>query len=331
MNTTAVQPQSAPADSWDFSQQPERERLDALEMQLASSHLPWAIQGKPLGDFDARMQYRYFNDFRIVHCVCDPFKGSRSVQEISNTDKGYLSLLYVRKGAEHLCIDGKDVLLKHGDMVIWNSQSDISFNVLEPLDKVSILMPETALTSVFPCAADYTGIVVPKAVGVGATLGNHVNTLCNQLNNLCGESLSAMMRPTMEMVAATFSNFSEISPSTMKHIALNRAKQYIINNLHEDDLSPSTIAASLNITPRYLHMLFQEEAVSVGNWIKTRRIERSKDDLLRSLVTKESISGIAFRWGFNDASHFSRTFKQQTGLSPRAFLNQSRDTFLKLR
>ena len=35
------------------------------------------------------------------------------------------------------------------------------------------------------------------------------------------------------------------------------------------------------------------------------------------------MSDIAFSWGFNDAAHFSRSFKEQYGMSPREFRQQA--------
>ncbi len=319
----ANQVESANVQQWMLSQQPAHERADAWESQLSSSHLPWVIQEALQGNFDARMQYRFIDDFRFIQCHCDPFRGARAVSEISNTDQAYLCLLYVRKGREKLIIDGKELLLAPGNMMIWNSQSKISFQVLEPFEKISILMPEKVLAGVFPNVVDYTGTIVPDTDPVGATLSSHINTLYNQLDNLHESALAALMRPTMELMAAAFSSYSQISPSTMKHIALGRVKKYIVDNIGEVKLTPSTIAARHNITPRYLHMLFKEEGVSVCNWIKARRVEGSKGDLVRSVVTKESVSEIAYRWGYNDVSQFSRTFKQYTGFSPREFLKQT--------
>jgi len=34
---------------------------------------------------------------------------------------------------------------------------------------------------------------------------------------------------------------------------------------------------------------------------------------------ERNITEIAFFWGFSDSSHFSRSFKQQFGVSPRTF------------
>ena len=37
-------------------------------------------------------------------------------------------------------------------------------------------------------------------------------------------------------------------------------------------------------------------------------------------LARSSLSEIAFSWGFNDASHFSRSFRERHGMSPRDWL-----------
>lgn len=322
---THLYPLHGETQVWSAMQAPDAQRLDLWEEQLCASHLSWALNEKPANNFDATLRFRFFNGYRIVNCASPNFSGFRSSQEISRTDGAYLALLYIKSGCERLKTGAMDAVLQAGDLVIWNSQESIDFRVLEPLEKVSIIMPEKTLTSVFPNAPDFTNIVVPGQNGIGATLASHVSTLCDQLDYLSTEALCSMMRPTMEMMAATFSNHRRLSPATMKHIGLNRVKQYIIQNLHDPDLTPTRIAQAHNISSRYLHMLFEGEGVTVGHWIRERRLERCKDDIFQSLVSRQSISDIAYRWGFSDQSHFSRAFKMHTGLSPRAYLNHVRE------
>ncbi|HWB91593.1 MAG TPA: AraC family transcriptional regulator [Puia sp.] len=50
-----------------------------------------------------------------------------------------------------------------------------------------------------------------------------------------------------------------------------------------------------------------------ANYIKTKRLERARDLLQVSTLT---IGEIAFQTGFNDIPHFSRSFKQQFGITP---------------
>jgi AraC family transcriptional regulator len=49
------------------------------------------------------------------------------------------------------------------------------------------------------------------------------------------------------------------------------------------------------------------------------------DFAARKLVTSdEPLTGIALAAGFSDQSHFSRTFKRQTGMTPATFRISSR-------
>ena len=55
----------------------------------------------------------------------------------------------------------------------------------------------------------------------------------------------------------------------------------------------------------------------VGEWIRAQRLEGCRRDLARSGRTAPTIAFIAHRWGFGDATHFSRTFREAYGMSPR--------------
>ncbi len=54
-------------------------------------------------------------------------------------------------------------------------------------------------------------------------------------------------------------------------------------------------------------------------YIRQRRLENCRKDLLDPIQIGARISDIAFRWGFNDLSHFSRVFKQRYDYSPKDY------------
>lgn len=322
-----IEPQSN-VESWSTRSFLQEERCDAWQDIISVSHLPWKLAKATEDDFDAKLAYRFFNDYRIIRCECSAQEGFRSINEIAASDGAYLNLLYIRKGQEQLHLEDKALWLKEGDMVIWDSTEKMSFHVPDKLEKVSLLIPESALTSVFANAHDYSGIVIPKKSGVGSMLANHIENMEKHMWHLSSQDLTAMMEPTMAIMAAAFGSYANISPNTMRHMTLNRIKQFIISRLNEADLTPATIAAAHNITPRYLHMLFEDQEQTVSHWIKCRRLDRCKDDLAKSIVTGQSVSEIAFKWGFNDLSHFSRSFKARFGMSPREFIKAMRVEFL---
>lgn len=97
----------------------------------------------------------------------------------------------------------------------------------------------------------------------------------------------------------------------------SRVRSFIDARLADPDLSPSQIAASCGISLRRLHRIFADTSWSVCSWIRHRRLEKCRQALLDPAQDNLSISQIAFRWGFNDAAHFSRSFRAAYNYSPR--------------
>lgn len=104
---------------------------------------------------------------------------------------------------------------------------------------------------------------------------------------------------------------------TMAEYHIRRAKQYIDDRLREPGLTVESIAAHLGISPGHLYRIFREQPCSPAQYLWNRRLEACSRELLAPPRAKATVSEIAFSWGFNDAAHFSRSFKSKFGCSPR--------------
>jgi acetamidase/formamidase/AraC-like DNA-binding protein len=100
---------------------------------------------------------------------------------------------------------------------------------------------------------------------------------------------------------------------------LQRVAQSIEQRLGEPELSLSDIAAANGMSVRNLQKLFEAFDKAFSVYVRTRRLERCRDDLASPLVAQLSISEICYRWGFTDPAYFSRSFRDQFGISPREF------------
>ncbi len=96
-------------------------------------------------------------------------------------------------------------------------------------------------------------------------------------------------------------------------------QKVIDESLTQPGLSPVGLANRLNISVRHLYRLFEEQDDSVCRYIQRARLKRSADDLTNPFLRSESITSIAYKWGFTDSEHFSRSFKKQFELSPKDF------------
>ena len=70
---------------------------------------------------------------------------------------------------------------------------------------------------------------------------------------------------------------------------------------------------------RTLHLVFADTGTTVSRWIRDRRLKACYRELSRS-GRSETATDVAFRWGFNDAAHFSRTFKKAFGVTPSSVM-----------
>lgn len=95
--------------------------------------------------------------------------------------------------------------------------------------------------------------------------------------------------------------------------------QFIDQHLHEAVLTPELLAHKFHISVRQLYRLFEQRDESVCRYVQRRRLERCAEDLASPLQASRSITEIAYRWGFTDSAHFSRSFKREFESSPREY------------
>lgn len=98
------------------------------------------------------------------------------------------------------------------------------------------------------------------------------------------------------------------------------AKDLADSHLADPDLSPAMLARELNVSVRTLHRAFTTAEESVSGYIRLRRLQQARAELLAT-ENRPSVAELAARWQFADSSHFSRAFKSQYGHTPTEFAN----------
>ena len=97
---------------------------------------------------------------------------------------------------------------------------------------------------------------------------------------------------------------------------INQVLAYILANL-DQKLSVGLMADRCCMVPQSFCRWFrQHTGTSFVNYLNKSRIESACQSLLTSSA---SVQEVAFKSGFDNISHFNRTFKKYTGRSPLAF------------
>jgi acetamidase/formamidase/AraC-like DNA-binding protein len=134
-----------------------------------------------------------------------------------------------------------------------------------------------------------------------------------------GQSLAELLLTLVRQLATPG---SEAGGTATQAALLHRIFQTIERKLDDPDLSPARVAHAEGISERYLQKLFESMGDNFTHYLRERRLQRTFADLSNPAEAHHSVSEIAYRYGFSDAAHFSRAFRERFGLPPRAFRQQ---------
>ncbi|QFU85814.1 AraC family transcriptional regulator [Amycolatopsis sp. YIM 10] len=104
------------------------------------------------------------------------------------------------------------------------------------------------------------------------------------------------------------------SGATRRH----EVEQFILRHLADPGLSVTSVASAHAVSRRRLYQLFEDtgEGGGIAEFIRQSRMERARELLADPAHREDSIAQIAARCGFVNAAHFTRLFRDATGLPP---------------
>jgi AraC-like DNA-binding protein len=206
--------------------------------------------------------------------------------------------------------------------------------------KLSLVLAGTSLLvqdgrqAVLPAelVGQLTAVRMSGKEGVGNVVVPFLAQLGGNLEQLAGPAGARLAHSAIDLLATLVATELDLAHSGADphHELMRRIRAHIDANLHSADLNPARIAAEHFISTRHLHGLFQEQGTTVSGWIRTRRLEHCRRDLLDPVYAGRPVAAIAARWGFVDAAHFSRVFKSAFGRAPSELRRELtvRDGFL---
>ena len=73
---------------------------------------------------------------------------------------------------------------------------------------------------------------------------------------------------------------------------------------------------------RTLHLRFKQVGQSFTQWLRDERLKACSVALRDQNQRDLNISEIAYRWGFNDLSHFNKSFRARFDQTPTQWRNE---------
>ena len=243
-------------------------------------------------------------------------------------DDGYYKLSMPVRGYVLISQDGREAPLLPGDLAIYDTSRPYRVSFDDTCRMLVLMFPHRDLRLSQRAMGDLTARRVSGRQGIGGLIAPLLVNLVSQIENLGDFTVPRLADNLVDLLTTLYAEqLGEAArPTDAMQVLLQKIRSFIEANLDDADLTPDAIAAACYISTGYLHKLFRASGTSVGRFIRDRRLEQCRRDLLDPGQGGTAVSTIGAHWGFLDAAHFSRTFKATYGVSPSEY-RLSRDAF----
>ena len=232
-----------------------------------------------------------------------------------------LELTYVDQGSLHSVADGKDILLRQGELMVyspnqWHMQySDIG--VAPRFLTISFMQSGDDLQMLFNRKF--------RANQTAVTLLQHMQRENDRGDRYTQDVILSLLQQLLVNLLRTAEEPEEKLPLSnsinSENEIIRKTQQYISGHVHQK-LSVPMVAAGVEVSPSYLTALFHKHLqISPGEYIRRMKLQQSKQMIREGNL---NFTEIAEALQYSTVHHFSRQFKEKFGLTPTEYARSVR-------
>lgn len=276
------------------------------------------LSDTPFSNFECR-QFNLPGGIIVYDIKIDPVVINRYLNHIcEDSNKDYF-LTTLLNGKANIQQAGTTYVLEVGDLALMAGGLPYTIRYEVPSRRIIVRIPNYVFKDrLVSCEQNLVIGSLPKE-GLGRIVIDLLKSVAFEAQSLSITDQYTLAQSLLELTGAlTRSSIKSrgVKPVPRQSRLLNRIFAYLEEHYTNSDLTPEKVAEANGISTRYLHSLFTQSGTTVLKWVWERRLRAARSDLLDPSQVQSRISEIAFRRGFSDSAHFSRSFRHRFGVSP---------------
>jgi AraC-like DNA-binding protein len=257
---------------------------------------------------------------RLSTVTATPQVVRRTAAKIADASEDFFLVSIQTRGEGLILQDDRLAHLRPGDFALYDSTRPYQLRFDGAFQQVVLQLPGPILRTALPHTDALTASAVSGERGAGHLMIGMIRTLASDIDLLSPASAHAVAESVTQILIAGLSALPAARQPPVSHLTAyhrERIKACARSRLGDPSLNVASLAQELRLSPSTLHRVWSGEACGLSEWIWAQRLDAARRDLCDPNQASCSVSEIAYRWGFNDAAHFSRAFRGRFGRSAR--------------
>jgi AraC-like DNA-binding protein len=299
---------------------PERERIAYWREHYARVML--RVDLEPARDvaFEAQMSSMTLPGLQLLASSMSPMAIKRSGEFLSDGNDDLIFAIN-RGGSATVFSRGQQQDLRAHEAVLISGAEAASFHRTALGQSFTLRVPRSLFEASVPNVEDRLMQPIAGDRRALQLLERYVGWIFGAAGSVDPQLLNLSIRHVQDLLMLAIgptADFAETARTRgLKAARLKLAKSYIVAHSHRRDISVASVAASLNVTPRYVQLLFEMAGTTFSEFLTGQRLARAYQRLRDPDFSRAAISTIAYDVGFGDLSYFNRRFRRLYGFTPR--------------
>jgi AraC-like DNA-binding protein len=208
--------------------------------------------------------------------------------------------------------------LQPGDIFITDSREEFALDLAGPWRHLVLALPTQWLDERCAGMKGVGGAVIRNSP-LARLWASHLSAAFAQADSLSPAAATLLVRHSVELLVELLheTDAEHLSRTdAWRRAVYLHACQLIAARYAEPGLNPESIARAIGVSSRTLMRLFAANNETIMHRVMAERIRQAARLLTAHATASHSITEIALMCGFNDVSHFGRSFAARVHATP---------------